>query len=313
MEFCLLSLNPGYDRWAVIERESSLPRVIRAVRGYSLPAGKGIDVARCLHRLNEERYVCFTFLGGIAGELIRRGCEEEGLRMRCIPIRGESRVNHTSVYLTRGETFTVNEAGPEVFPEEADELDEAVLAYLRTRPGCVLTVCGTACPGYSPQRLARLCREAKSMGNLVAADIGGAFLPAVAEAGLDLLKINREEFALAFSFDGWEASDRLRAFLEEYHIPTLVLTDGGRGCVGHTRESTLKALLPPGCGGPYTVGSGDSFLGGYLAAWAKGDALADRLILANACGVSNTLSICCGAIDCGQLPRCLALSRLESS
>jgi len=127
-------------------------------------------------------------------------------------------------------------------------------------------------------------------------DIGGRFLVPLSQSRPELIKINREEFSLAFGFDGWERSGELTSWLGEAGIQTLILTDGAAGACAHTKEESLFALLPRGIGGPYAVGSGDSFFGGYLAAWSRGWPLWERLRLGNACGAANTREIRCGAV-----------------
>jgi len=310
MHFTILSLNPGYDRWALIEKPSPLPRVTRAARAYSLPAGKGIDVARCLHRLGHEDYSCFTFLGGRHGEAIREACAAEGLRLAAVPIAGENRLNHTSVYLYSGDIFTVNEEGPTLSLSEREALKRQVKEELASHPDAVLTVCGTACPGFTPENFCELSRHAKETGHAVAIDIGGASLEPLAGTAPTLLKINREEFQLAFGFDGWERNETLLRWLADSGIPCLILTDGAAGACAHTAEESQYALLPEGCGGAYSVGCGDAFFGGYLSAWSEGLSLSDRLRRANACGVSNSRDLRCGAVDAEEVRALESLSRV---
>ncbi len=301
MHFVILSLNPGYDRWAMIEKPSALPAVTRASRAFSLPGGKGIDVARCLHALGHEDYRCFTFLGGHQGDEIARACREEGLNMESVRIAGESRLNHTSVYLYRNETFTVNEEGPSVTREETESLIRKVKLALDKSPGSVLTICGTACPGFTPDDFCVLADYASRTGHETAIDIGGANLVPLSHTAPSLLKINRQEFLHAFGFDGWKRTPHVSSWIRENRIPVLILTDGAAGSCTHTSDTSLYAELPEGCGGPYGVGCGDAFFGGYLSAWSECLPMDDRIRRANACGISNSRALRCGSVDAGEV------------
>ena len=86
-------------------------------------------------------------------------------------------------------------------------------------------------------------------------------------------------------------------------VPVLILTDGADGSCVHTVSESLYAVLPSGCGGPYGVGCGDAFFGGYLSAWSEGLSMEDKIRRANACGISNSRALRCGAVDAEEVRR----------
>ncbi|MET9291987.1 carbohydrate kinase family protein [Streptomyces sp. NPDC003077] len=69
--------------------------------------------------------------------------------------------------------------------------------------------------------------------------------------------------------------------------PLVVVKDGPRGALAHDGDAVLRAPAPPAA--PLdTVGAGDSFDAGFLAARLRGADLAASLALAAACGALST-------------------------
>lgn len=76
-----------------------------------------------------------------------------------------------------------------------------------------------------------------------------------------------------------QAVARLRA-----QVPMLVLKRGGAGAAVYTANETYTAPVAPAAPGGDSIGAGDSFDAGFLAAWLRGMPLQRCLALANACG-----------------------------
>ena len=73
-------------------------------------------------------------------------------------------------------------------------------------------------------------------------------------------------------------------------------TAGGRWALGN---------LPAEQRGPYSVGSGDAFLGGFLAGLARGLAPGEALRLAGAAGAANARTPGQGELDPAEVDRTL--------
>jgi fructose-1-phosphate kinase PfkB-like protein len=67
--------------------------------------------------------------------------------------------------------------------------------------------------------------------------------------------------------------------------------------VSSTLHGVVRATLPGDIDGRYPVGSGDSFLGGWLAATDDGADATDALRLASGCGAANALQPGPGILD----------------
>jgi fructokinase len=103
--------------------------------------------------------------------------------------------------------------------------------------------------------------------------------------GLHLLKLNQSELEL---ITGWFSSyqstaERIQVLQDKFHIPNIVVTNGGHGAVFNA-----GGMLYEHPGFPVrvvdTVGSGDSFLAALLTKLSAGEPPRDALRFANATG-----------------------------
>jgi fructokinase len=101
----------------------------------------------------------------------------------------------------------------------------------------------------------------------------------------DLLKLNKSELEF---ITGWFAAynaeeDRIRLLQEQFHIPTIVVTNGDKGAVLVNdgtiyRHNGFKVEVAD------TIGSGDAFLAGLLSYLLKGKSFHSAIEYANALG-----------------------------
>lgn len=296
--YVLLSLNPGYDRWLEISHPSAFERVYRADSVRVVASGKGINVARCFTRMGFHDYTGLCIAGGQTGALLDRAIKGEGLRLETFFIEEETRVNVTALMTYRQDTLTLNESGPRIRPEETQGFFKEYERMLGENGGARVVVSGSAPVGFDTDDYLRLIDTARGLGHRLIIDIGGQWLIDSVKGPVDTLKINREEFMQAFQFDGFADPGRALGFSRDHRIDTLVITDGVRGAVAaDAARGTWRARFDPSRSGAYAVGSGDSFLAGYLIARAKGDDLAGSLREATAFGMANSLKLEPAMID----------------
>lgn len=288
MKYLLLSMNPGFDRWHIVETEPKLPRVCRANKALGIVSGKGLNVARAFHRLGFENYSCLNIEGGRIGRLISAACRDEGLNVQGFEVGDESRINLTILKEYERDTMSYNEPGPCLLPAETGGFLHAVRERLASNPDAALVISGSAPDGFDLAAYLRMLDDARADGHPVMADIGGAWLPETVGGPLALLKINREEFELAFGFDGYADTAALTCFAMRKGIKTVVLTDGASGSISVSGHDVVRCTLLQGCGGCWAVGSGDAFFAGYLSALADECPPAECMKVANACGIANT-------------------------
>jgi fructokinase len=91
-----------------------------------------------------------------------------------------------------------------------------------------------------------------------------------------ILKINDEEIAIVAKLFGWDETKELaiaNRLLQNYNLRMIVLTKGANGSyvLSHTGETSFQST--PKVHVVDTVGAGDSFTAGFVAALLHGDSI----------------------------------------
>ena len=121
-----------------------------------------------------------------------------------------------------------------------------------------------------------------------------------------LVKVNAAE---AETVTGASARTRDRAAaaardLRERGAANAIVTRGVHGAVLATADGAWAlGNLPPAHRGPFSVGSGDAFLAGFLAGLARGLPPAEALALAGAAGAANARLAGQGELDPAEVER----------
>ncbi|MGX7673654.1 1-phosphofructokinase [Plantactinospora sp. DSM 117369] len=269
-----VTLNPSLDRAMEIDL---LVRgeVIRASSAHLDPGGKGVNVSRAL-LANGVPSRAVLPVGGEEGAQLVRLLEGEGVELLVVPIAGRTRSNITLAE-PDGTVTKINESGPVLTGTEFAEVTRAVLAAAGAADWVV--ACGSMPPGLPVAAFGDLCARLVDAGVRLAVDTSGPALRAAAEAGVALVKPNREELSEAVGAplrslgDVVDAAARLRSWgagtvLASLGADGAVLVDAAGVVTGESPVAQPKS----------TVGAGDALLAGFLAAGARGpDALAEGL------------------------------------
>ncbi|MGY4652081.1 1-phosphofructokinase family hexose kinase [Mycobacterium sp. URHB0021] len=271
--------NPSLDRTL------HLPRFVpgdvnRATATMVEPSGKGVNVALALHGVGVPARAVLP-VGGSAGDEMAALLDDLGLDHVDVPIAGVLRSNITLVEAD-GRTSKVNEPGPELSEAEADALCAKSLCL--STSGDWVVWGGSLPSGFTPQRLAAIVAESRAAGRFVALDCSGSPLKHVlAQQGgalPHLVKPNAEELAevtgrsLRTVGDVTDAAQLLHA----RGVRIVLVSLGSDGAL------LVDADLPQPLHGTAavrrvvnTVGAGDAFLAGWLAAVDAGATGADAL------------------------------------
>ena len=193
---------------------------------------------------------------------------------RCVSIFAQDTGRLTEIY---------ERAVPVSTSTAAAALDAAV-ELAGVRPGWWFVSGGL--PDSAPvSLLADAVRRLHDAGVRVAVDSHGAALRGAVDAGPDLVKVNRAE---ALELVGGVRDVRARAARRDARAHR------GTGRHHRRRRRRLGDRRRPGAAraarrhaGGFSVGSGDSFLGGLLVALDGGADLAEALALATATGTAN--------------------------
>jgi 1-phosphofructokinase len=258
--------NPSLDR--TIEVDELLRGEVQRVRAVRVqPGGKGINVARALHR-NGHDVRAVAPLGGDEGELFARLVEQAGVPFTPVEVSEAIRVNITLAEAD-GTTTKLNDRGPTLDPAARGRLLDATLgAAVEAR---WVAGCGSLPPGAGDDFYADLVSRARAADRRVAVDTSGPALTAVVDAGPDLIKPNHHELAELIG-------DELKTFADVVDaardvigrgVGCVLVSLGGDGALLITGDAVWFGESAP-VTVRSTVGAGDSLLAGFLAGGGDG-------------------------------------------
>lgn len=291
-----LTLNPAVDKTVTVER-FSVGRVNRIASVRLDAGGKGLNVARVLHRLGTSA-VAVAPVAGAAGRFLGGRMAEEGVPHDFLEVGGETRTNLKVVDPVLGTHTDINEPGPLLGPADLETLGSRLLEGLGPDDWAVFS--GSVPLGVSPDLYGAWIARARSRGIRTALDAEGELLARGLGGRPDLVKPNREELEAwagrVLETDGelLEAAADLRAA----GAGTVALTLGARGAWLVGPDGVWFA---PGLGvrAVSTVGAGDAFLGALIDGLARNLSPECLLARAAAAGTAAVVQPGAGAGDPG--------------
>ncbi len=278
-----LSLNTSLDRTFCLDR--IVFGDINRIKSSRLDAGgKGLNVARMLHRLGQP--VCSVVcLGGDNGKKVKQLIQKEGLSYLVVETSGETRNIFNLIETRTGRILRVNEPGPEFSREEKLSL----FRYLTTLPlshNTIVVLSGSFPPGLPVSTYRTIINLLKKYTPWITLDADGAALQEGVRARPWLIKPNLWELQRL-------CSQKIRSFaklktvcrllLHRKRTKLILLTLGSQGALAVSEEEIYWAKPPALC--PVSeVGCGDAFLAGFLYGWVSGWSVQESLIMAVGCG-----------------------------
>ncbi len=300
-----VTLNAAIDRTVAVPN-FHLGHRHRAVESRTVAGGKGINVARALKLLGRPA-LATGFAGGPTGTRLLEQLREESVLTDFTRIAAETRINLAVIDPTSGEQTEINERGPAVSAEEVEAFVSR-LGYLADGAKlCVLA--GSLPPGTGEDLYARLVKDLGERGVPVVLDAEGEAMLAGVRAGASIVTPNERE---AEELVGQEFADRddlvhglselVRLGAEEAAITR---PDGCVAAVGEGAERRFLEVRTEPLDPVSTVGSGDAFLAGYVAARYDGRPTDECLAYGVACGAESTQHFGAGTVDRNQVERLL--------
>ena len=283
-----LTINPAIDIFVNVARVEPI-RKMRCSAPKRDPGGGGINVARVAHRLGSTVAAIYP-TGGAIGKLLHRLVEREGIDSIVTPSHVETRENFTAYEETTGEQFRFVLPGSALHRAEW----EAVLDKLITLPDKpkFVVASGSVPPGVPVDFFARVARTSKQLGAESLIDTSGPALKAALAEGVTLIKPNLVELSdlVGSTLADDEACVKAcRDLITAGQVEIVALTLGEQGALlvtaDHAYRTQPLAIEPVS-----TVGAGDSFLGGLVAARASGETLREAFRVAVAAGSAAVLS-----------------------
>lgn len=283
----VVALSPALDITYEVD-ELVLGRPHRPTTVVRVAGGKALNAARAAARLGAA-VTAVPVLGGHVGGLVESLLAADGVSARVVDGGVETRMCVTVASAVTGSLTEIYEHPVELSPAVWQEALEVALSGVV--PGSWVSVSG-GLPAGAGDGLVALVEGAASRGARVALDTHGAALTSVLRSGaLGLVKVNREEAAEALGVDDSLPLEELVGGLRERAGCSVVVTDGADGSLAADASGMWRIALPASAGafGAYPVGSGDSYLGGLLAALDAGAELPAAVALAAGAASANAL------------------------
>ncbi len=300
-----VTLNAAIDRTVAVP-SFHLGHRHRAVESRTVAGGKGINVARALSLLGRP-VIATGFAGGPTGVRVLEELREESIPTDFTRIAGETRINLAVVDPTSNEQTEINERGPAVSPEEVEALVKRV-EYLATGAKiCVLA--GTLPPGAGDDLYARLVKDLCARGVTVVLDAEGEAMLAGLRAGVSVVTPNELEAEELVGQEFADRSDLAHGLSELIRLgageAVITRSDGCLAAVDDGGERRFLEVRTEPLDPVSTVGSGDAFLAGYVAARYEDRPAGECLAYGVACGAESTQHFGAGSVDRNQVERLL--------
>jgi 6-phosphofructokinase 2 len=283
-----LTINPSIDIFVNVGKVEPT-RKMRCSAPKRDPGGGGINVARVAHRLGADVAAIYP-TGGALGKLLQRLIEREGIASLVTPSHVETRENFTAFEEVSGEQFRFVLPGSRLHDTEWQACLHK-LASVTPAPKYVVAS-GSEPPGVPDDFFARVVKQAKAMGAKTVVDTSGGALAAVLKEGVTMIKPNLaelSEFVGATLETDKDRIDACRKLAAGGHAEIVALTLGDQGALLVTDNKVWRAE-PMKIEVASTVGAGDSFLGGLVAALAAGQSLAEAFRVAVAASTAAVMS-----------------------
>jgi 1-phosphofructokinase/tagatose 6-phosphate kinase len=294
-----------------------LGRRHRTVEQTTMPGGKGVNVARVLKTLGAP-VIATGLTGGATGTRIVDQLTQLSVLSDFVRIREESRTNTAVIDPTTGEQTEINERGPKVGAQEIELFVDKLLYLAKGASMCVFA--GSLPRDVEVDVYARLIRELRRLGVLTVVDTDGDPLRRAVRAEPDVVSPNVLEAEELVGHEFNDDEDRVIAVREMVGL-------GAREAIMTMPDGCFAQMLPSEPGGERclyrvnvpagtvepraTVGSGDAFLAGYVAARYNERPTAECLAYGVACGAESTQHLGAGLVDPARVERLLGEIEVE--
>jgi 1-phosphofructokinase family hexose kinase len=300
-----VTLNAAIDRTVAVPN-FRLGRRHRAVESRTVAGGKGVNVARALNLLGRP-VIAAGFAGGPTGTRVLEQLQEESVLTDFTRIAAETRINLAVIDPTSGEQTEINERGPAVSPEEVKRLFDRIAYLAGGARICVLA--GSVPPGAGDDLYALLIDDLTRRGIAVVLDAEGEAMLAGVRAGASMVTPNEAEAEELVGQEFADRGDLAQGLLELVRLgageAAITRPDGCVAAVGEGNSRRLLEVHTEPLEPVSTVGSGDAFVAGYVAARYEGRSPEECLAYGVACGAESTQHFGAGTVDRNQVERLL--------
>jgi 1-phosphofructokinase family hexose kinase len=291
----------------------------RTVEQTTMPGGKGVNIARVLKTLGQP-VIATGFAGGPTGTRLVEQLTQLSVLSDFVRIREETRTNTALIDPTTGEQTEVNERGPHVSEQEIELFADKLLYLAKGAGMCVFA--GSLPRGVDVDLYGQLISAVKRLGVVTVVDTEGDPLRRAVRAEPAVISPNVLEAEELVGHEFNDDEDLLLAVREMVQL-------GAREAIMTEASGCLAQLLPDEPQGPprifraripevetaATVGSGDAFLAGFVAARYTRRSDEECLAYGVACGAESTYHLGAGIVDPARVERLVdevEVERLEA-
>jgi 1-phosphofructokinase family hexose kinase len=300
-----VTLNAALDK--TLEVPNFTPgRRHRTVDQTTMAGGKGVNIARAIKRLGQP-VIATGLAGGSTGTRIVEALNDESILNGFLRIREESRTNTAVLDPTTGLHTEVNERGPSISAQELELFREKLLYLAKGASICVFA--GSLPRGVEPEVYGGLIRAVRKLGAATMIDTEGEPLRLAVRAEPDVVSPNELEAEELVGHEFNDVDDRAHAVAEMTRLGAAeAIMTVPDGCYAHVLEGGVPALYRVRVEeqeARSSIGSGDAFLAGYVAARYGGRSAVDCLRFGVACGAESTQHFGAGIIEPGRVDKLL--------
>ena len=277
-----------------------------------MAGGKGVNVARALKKLGQP-VIATGVAGGATGTRIIEQLTEEAILNDFVRIREESRTSIAVVDPTSGEQTEINERGPTVSESELELFVDKLLYLAKGAAVCVFS--GSLPRGVPTSLYADLIGEVNKLGVTTVLDSEGEALRLATRAAPTVVTPNELEAEELVGHEFSDDDDRLRGLHQMVELgareAAMTLPSGCVALVGDDGDRRVYRVTLEARETRSTVGSGDAFLAGYVAARYTRRPPEECLRFGVACGAESTQHFGAGVIDPREVERLMADVEVE--
>ena len=300
-----VTLNAALDK--TLEVPNFTPgRRHRTVDQTTMPGGKGVNIARAIKRLGQP-VIATGLAGGATGNRILEALGDEAILNAFVRIREESRTNTAVLDPTTGMHTEINERGPAISVHELELFREKLLYLAKGASICVFA--GSLPRGLDTDVYAGLIREVRKLGVTTMIDTDGEPMRLAVRAEPDLVSPNELEAEELVGHEFNDSDDRASAVVEMRRLGAAeAIMTVSDGCYAQVLEGGSPALYRVRVQeqeARSSIGSGDAFLAGYVAARYAGRPPVDCLRFGVACGAESIHHVGAGIVEPGKVERML--------
>ena len=282
-----VTMNPAVDYTVLLDEPLVRNAVNRVSHEQITAGGKGINVSLVLQQLEVPTTV-YGYLSGTTGTMIAERLQRTQIPTDFITLPNQ--MNRINLKFKENNTVTeLNGKGVSVSPAETELLLEKLRKYGR---GDYIVLAGSIPAGSPATHYADVMRALEGSGVRFAVDVAGMPLREALACKPFVVKPNLPELCDLFDaeIDTWWDALTYGKQLIELGAQNALVSLGGDGALLFTDANRVWHLSAPRGKVKNAVGSGDSMLGGFLAACAKGQPMTDALRMGVAAGSAAAFS-----------------------